>query len=77
MCGLIVLFDDGNLQVERLEEELEGEVQIKKVLQCAINNGPALACCESCSSLYPLLPLKVNLITFIIHTYNDQICPLN
>ncbi|KAK6117904.1 hypothetical protein DH2020_048352 [Rehmannia glutinosa] len=46
----------GHPLVERLEEELDGELQVKRVLQCAMK-GP-LACCQSCSSLSPLLPFK-------------------
>ncbi|XP_042014095.1 uncharacterized protein LOC121762321 [Salvia splendens] len=47
-------------QVERLEEELEGELQMKRVLECTMQ-GPT-GCCHSCSSLTPFLPFQVQML---------------
>ncbi|CAA0809408.1 Protein of unknown function- DUF547 [Striga hermonthica] len=47
-------------QVQRMEEELDREVQVKRVLQCAIEGGPIDDdCCQTCSCLSPLLPFKL------------------
>ncbi|KAL0413992.1 UNVERIFIED_CONTAM: hypothetical protein Sradi_1600900 [Sesamum radiatum] len=58
-------------QVERLEGELEEELQLKRVLQCAVQ-GP-VGCCESCSCLTPLLPFKVQMLLAELAVVEEEI----
>ncbi|KAI3470741.1 hypothetical protein Pfo_027404 [Paulownia fortunei] len=58
-------------QVERLEEELDGELQLNRVLQCAMQ-GP-VGCCESCSCLSPLLPFKVQMLLAEVALVEEEI----
>lgn len=48
-------------QVEKLHQELDGEIELKRVLQCALQ-GPVHSC--PCSSL--MLPTKV--------AYQESLC---
>ncbi|XP_051116167.1 uncharacterized protein LOC127241274 [Andrographis paniculata] len=58
-------------QVERLQQELEGELQLNRVLQCAVK-GP-VGCCESCSCLSPLLPFKVQVLLAELSAVEEEI----
>ncbi|PIN12170.1 hypothetical protein CDL12_15216 [Handroanthus impetiginosus] len=58
-------------QVERLEEELDGEVQLNRVLQCAMK-GP-VGCCESCSCLSPFLPIEVQMLLAEVAIVEEEI----
>ncbi|KAL3650144.1 hypothetical protein CASFOL_006547 [Castilleja foliolosa] len=57
--------------VKKLEEELDGELQVKRVLQCAME-GP-IGHCQSCSSLTPLLPLKVQMLVAELSLLEEEI----
>lgn len=58
-------------QVERLEEELDGELQLKRVLQCTMQ-GPT-GCCDSCSSLTPFLPFQVQMLLADLALVEEEI----
>ncbi|KAL7108965.1 hypothetical protein ACP275_06G146200 [Erythranthe tilingii] len=58
-------------QVEGLEEVLEEELQVKRVLKCAMK-GP-IGCCGSCSSLTPLLPFKVQMLLGEVAVVEEEI----
>ncbi|XP_057788991.1 uncharacterized protein LOC131005891 [Salvia miltiorrhiza] len=58
-------------QVERLEEELEGELELKRVLQCTMQ-GPS-GCCDSCSSLTPFLPFQVQMLLADLAVVEEEI----
>ncbi|KAL0349242.1 UNVERIFIED_CONTAM: hypothetical protein Sangu_1152000 [Sesamum angustifolium] len=51
--------------------ELEEELQLKRVLQCAVQ-GP-VGCCESCSCLTPLLPFKVQMLLAELAVVEEEI----
>ncbi|KAG8390858.1 hypothetical protein BUALT_Bualt01G0127300 [Buddleja alternifolia] len=58
-------------EVEELERELNGEVEVNRVLQCAMQ-GPH-GCCPSCSSLSPFLPFKVQMLLAEVAVVEEEI----
>ncbi|KAL8470497.1 hypothetical protein ACS0TY_033118 [Phlomoides rotata] len=58
-------------QVERLEEELDGELQMKRVLQCAMQG--AVGCCESCSCLTAFLPFQVQMLLAEVTLVEEEV----
>ncbi|KAH6787148.1 hypothetical protein C2S52_006700, partial [Perilla frutescens var. hirtella] len=57
--------------VARLEEELDGELQLKRVLQCTMQ-GPT-GCCHSCSCLTPFLPFQVQMLLADLAVVEEEI----
>ncbi|XP_073127569.1 uncharacterized protein [Henckelia pumila] len=58
-------------EVEKLQRELDGELQLKRVLQCAMQG--TIGWCESCSTQSSLLPLKVQVLLTELGVVEEEI----
>ncbi|XP_073020196.1 LOW QUALITY PROTEIN: uncharacterized protein [Primulina eburnea] len=58
-------------EVEKLHQELDGELQLNRVLQCAMQG--TIAWCESCSCQSSLLPFQVQVLLTELGVVEDEI----
>ncbi|XP_073305462.1 uncharacterized protein [Primulina huaijiensis] len=58
-------------EVEKLHQELDGELQLNRVLQCAMQG--TIAWCESCSSQSSLLPFQVQVLLTELGVVEEEI----